>query len=153
VDACITSLEDLTSAQYTTAVVSDNWGARFDSRIDDLEQRMADLELICLAEICDDRDDNVEALEGVVGDLQTWRTEIKSRIDDIHYDLHCHLPRSAAMLPQQPPLMARRESAAAYGSVTTIAPSPTNGMLNHPVPDFVFPQYNPYPPPQSPTPT
>ena len=66
----VAALEDLTSAQYTAAVVSDNWGARFDLRIDDLEQRMADLELIRLAEIHDERDDRLEALEGVVRNLQ-----------------------------------------------------------------------------------
>jgi hypothetical protein len=56
--------------QYTTAVVANNWGAHFDSRINDLETRMVDLELICLAEIHDECDDCVETLEQVVGELQ-----------------------------------------------------------------------------------
>ena len=51
VDARFGSLESFTSAQYTAAVVADNWGSHFDSRVSDLEQRMADLELIWLAEI------------------------------------------------------------------------------------------------------
>jgi hypothetical protein len=52
-------------------MVADNWGAHFDSRVDDLEQRMVDLELIRLAEIHDERDDRVEATEQAVGDLQS----------------------------------------------------------------------------------
>jgi len=132
---------------------------------------MADLELIRLAEIHDERDDRLEALEGVVRNLQIWRTETDGYIDDIHYDLRRHLPRSPTTQLQHPSLTARRESAAAvlhpggptvdwpsghrdasttqapaYGSVTTIALTPANGMPNHPVSDFVLPRYNPYPP-------
>jgi hypothetical protein len=69
-------------------MVTDNWGAHFDSRVMDLEQRMANLELIHLAEIHDERDDRVEELEDAVGDLQSWRQELDGYIDDIHYDLH-----------------------------------------------------------------
>ncbi|CAD6253095.1 unnamed protein product [Miscanthus lutarioriparius] len=111
---------------------------------------MADLELIRLAEIRDERDDRVEALEGAVGELQGWRMKVDGNIDDIRYDLRLHI-KPPATQPQQPSLTARRESAAAalhpsgstvdwptghriemttrerpYGSVTTIVPSPAN---------------------------
>ena len=48
VDSHIASLEGFASSQYTAAIVADNWGSHFDSRVTDLEQRMADLELIWL---------------------------------------------------------------------------------------------------------
>jgi hypothetical protein len=63
VDSRLSSLEGFASAQYTATVVADNWGSHFDLRIDDLEQRMADLELIRLTEIRDERDDRVESVE------------------------------------------------------------------------------------------
>ena len=44
---------------------------------------MADLKLIQLAEIRDERDNHVKALEGAVGELQGWRTEVDGNIDDI----------------------------------------------------------------------
>jgi chromosome segregation ATPase len=112
IDDHLSSLEGFAHAQYNAAVVADNWGAHFESRVNDLEQRMADLELIRLAEIRDERDDRVEAAEQAVGDLQSWRLELDGYIDDIRYDLH-RLNKSHAMQPQQPSLMARRKSAAA----------------------------------------
>jgi hypothetical protein len=157
-------------------MVADNWGAHFDSRVDDLEQRMVDLELIRLAEIHDERDDRVEATEQAVGDLQSWRLELDGYIDDIRYNLH-RLNKSHAMQPQQPSLMARHDSAAAalhsggsltdwpnghrvatttrasdYGSVTTIVLSPANGTLTQP--NFDSSQFNPHqqPPPCPPNP-
>ncbi|CAD6246410.1 unnamed protein product [Miscanthus lutarioriparius] len=54
VDGRPASLEDYASTQYIAATVADNWGAHFDSCVSDLEQRMADLELIRLAEIRDE---------------------------------------------------------------------------------------------------
>jgi hypothetical protein len=176
IDGRLSSLEGFAHAQYKAAVVADNWGAHFESRVDDLGQRMADLELIRLAEIRDERDDRVEAAEQAVGDLQSWRLELDGYIDDIRYDLH-RLNKSHAMQPQQPSLMTRRESAAAtfhsggspadwpnghrvetttraptYGSVTTIVPSPANGTLTQP--NFDSPQFNPHqhPPPRPPNP-
>ncbi|CAD6334072.1 unnamed protein product [Miscanthus lutarioriparius] len=150
VDGRLAALEDFASSQYTAAVVADNWGTHFDSRVTDLEQRMVDIELIRLAEIRDEQDDRVEALEGAVGELQSWRPEIDGHLDDIHYE-HRRLTKSPAMQPQQPPLKARQESAAAaqhpsrslvdwpnghrvvmttrapkYGSVATIIPTPAN---------------------------
>jgi hypothetical protein len=65
----LSSLELLTFAQYTTVVVADIWGAHYDSHVGELEHRMADLELIFLAEIRDECDDRVETLEEVVEDL------------------------------------------------------------------------------------
>jgi DNA repair exonuclease SbcCD ATPase subunit len=112
VDSRLSSLEGFANAQYTAAVVADNWATHFDSRVDDLEQRMADLELIRLVEIRDERDDRVEAVEQAVWELQSWRMELDGYVDDIRYDLH-RLSKSHAMQPQQPTLMARRESATA----------------------------------------
>jgi uncharacterized coiled-coil protein SlyX len=63
VDERLTSLETFASAQYSAAVVTDNWGSHFEERLQDLEQRTADLELIRIHEIRDERDDWVEAVE------------------------------------------------------------------------------------------
>ena len=59
---------------------------------------MADLELIQLAEIHDERDDRVEVLEGAVGELQSWRPEINGHHDDIRYELCC-LSKSSSTQP------------------------------------------------------
>jgi hypothetical protein len=57
-------LESFALSQYIAAIVTENWGGgHFDWRVMDLEQRMADLELIHLTEIRDERDDRVEELE------------------------------------------------------------------------------------------
>ena len=69
VDARLLSLENFASAQFTAAIVADNWGSHFDARVSDLEQRMFDLELIRLNEIRDESDDRVEAVEQSVGEL------------------------------------------------------------------------------------
>jgi hypothetical protein len=44
-------------------------GSHFDARISDLEQRMIDIELVRVADICDERNDCVVALKSAVGDL------------------------------------------------------------------------------------
>jgi hypothetical protein len=178
VDGRLIELENFASTQYTAAVIADNWGSHFDSRVSDLEQRMADLELIRLAEIRDERDDRVEALEGAVEELQAWRPEVNAHIDDIRYDLH-RLLKSSGMQPHHDPLTARPESAAAafhsggttvdwtnghrvdmtsrapvYGSVMTIVPTPANGMCSIPNHATFVPaaQFHPLPPPHPPNP-
>jgi Mg2+/Co2+ transporter CorC len=88
VDSRTASLEDFVSSQYTTTVVADNWGSHFESRVSGLETCMADLELIRLAEIRDEHDDRVEALEQAVAELQAWRPEVNRYIDDARYELH-----------------------------------------------------------------
>lgn len=127
---------------------------------------MADLKLIQLAEIRDERDDRVEALEGAVGEPQSW--EVDGHIDNIRYEL-CRLPKSIATPPWQPLLMARQAATEqhpggttvdwpighlvamttqvpAYGSVTTIVPSPANGMSFPPNPGTAVPHSQLYPP-------
>ena len=129
---------------------------------------MADLKLIQLAEIRDERDDRVVALEGAVGELQSWRQEVDGHIDDICY-LLCRLPMSIVMPPRQPLLMACQAAAEqhpggttvdwpirhrvamttqvpAYGSVMTIVPSPANGMSFPPNPGTPVPHSQLHPP-------
>lgn len=52
-----------TVPQYCAAVVANNWGSHFEERLQDLEQCTADLELIRIHKIRDERDDLVEAVE------------------------------------------------------------------------------------------
>jgi hypothetical protein len=81
-DSRIASLEELASSQYTAAVVADNWGSHFDSRVSELEQGMADLELIRLSEIRDERDDRMEDLH-----QHLLPRTIPSRPDDSVHEL------------------------------------------------------------------
>lgn len=161
-DSRIASLEDFASSQYTAAVVADNWGSHFDSRVSDLEQRMADLELIRLSEIRDERDDRMEDLEGVVGELQAWRQDTEGYIDDVRYDLRRlrrsdldpagqHLPRADRELvaaeqhpggkPTDWPKGHGVESTTRvpdYRSESIVVPSPANGTYGHPT-SLLFP--------------
>lgn len=120
VDARIASLENFASTQYSAAIIADNWGAHFDSRVTDLEQRMANLELILLAEIHDEWDDRVEELEGAVRDLQSWRQEVDGNLDNLHYEIRC-FSKVPVVQQHQHPLPARRElAAAAYSGGITV---------------------------------
>ena len=83
----IKSLEEYASAQYTVVVVTDNWGAHFEERVSDLEQRMVDLELIRIHEINDERDDMVAAVETAVEELVHWRSEVDGLIDDLRLEV------------------------------------------------------------------
>lgn len=177
VDSRTASLEDFVSSQYTTTVVADNWGSHFESRVSGLETCMADLELIRLAEIRDEHDDRVEALEQAVAELQAWRPEVNGYIDDARYELH-RLTKSHTTPLQQPTLSSRPELISvacsggsktdwpsghcnasttwetSYSVVTTVAPTPTNGMSMIPQPDLPPDRrpapspFHPYPPPR-----
>ena len=154
VDRRIKSLEDFAAAQYTAAVVSDNWGAHFDERVSDLEQRMMDLELIRIHEINDERDDRVAAVEGAVGEINDWRPGVDGLIDALRWEvkkLRASGGGAVEALPTSGPLhqhglVAARSPAGtttdwpkghgvesttrakSYGVVTTVAPTPANGM-------------------------
>jgi hypothetical protein len=82
VDLRVAQLEEYTNAQYTAAVVADNWGAHFDEHVSDLEHHMNELELIRLYEIRDERDERVSALEAIAADLEAWRPGVDGFIDD-----------------------------------------------------------------------
>jgi hypothetical protein len=51
VDTRIESLERFASEQYTAAIIADNWGGHFSTRVGELEERVHDLELVCYVEI------------------------------------------------------------------------------------------------------
>ena len=142
----------------------------FDERVSDLEQRMVDLELIRIHEINDERDNRVAAVETAVEDLVSWLPEVDGLIDDLRLEvknLRSSGGRAAVELPtsvtlRQPELVAARSSAGTptnwpsghrvesttrergYGLVTTIAPTPANGMRRFPDPP---PHSAPYPRP------
>ncbi|XP_066345321.1 uncharacterized protein [Miscanthus floridulus] len=122
VDSRITSLESFAFAQYTAAIVADNWGAHFDSCVTDLEQRMADLEMIRVVEYRDERDDRVSTLEEAVGDLQAWRSEVDDNLDDVRYDLR-RFSKSMGTQPQQPPRVRSRPP-----PCSTLADSRSTGL-------------------------
>jgi len=81
VDERLQSLENFASAQYNTAAVADNWGSHFEDRLQDLEHRQTDLELIHIHEIRDEHDDWVEAVESEVKDLMAWCPLVDGSID------------------------------------------------------------------------
>jgi hypothetical protein len=65
----ISSLEEFVGAEYTATVIADNWGAHFDERI-------SNLELVHVHEICNERDDRVATVETAVADLVAWCLEV-----------------------------------------------------------------------------
>lgn len=160
VDERLLSLENFASAQYNAAAVADNWGSHFEDRLQDLEHRQADLELIRIHEIRDERDDRVEAVESEVKGITEWRPLIDGSIDYLRTEvrrLSRHWDRALVdpTLPQagimsSPELVAARSSAGPptdwpsghhhesttreryHGSISTLVPNPANGTCIHP---------------------
>jgi hypothetical protein len=155
----VAHLEDFAHAQYTAASVADSWGAHFNDRVSELDSRMKELELIRIYEIRDKRDERMSAVETVVADLEAWRPNVDGFIDDTRLKMlrltkqwdRAMLETSAPpVLPVHPELVAERSSAEQtidwpkghdvasttrernYGSVTTIVPTPANGMYSQP---------------------
>lgn len=52
-----------------------------------MERRVDDLELICLSEIHDERDDRVSALEATAASFEEWRPWIEAAVDDAPFDV------------------------------------------------------------------
>jgi hypothetical protein len=161
VDLRVTQLEENTNAQYTATVVTDNWGTHFDERVSNLEHRMNELELICLYEIRDERDEHVSVLESVVADLDVWRPGVDGFIDDNRlkmlrltkqWDRVMLETPAPPVIPVLPESVAERSPVGQtidwpkghniesttrernYGSVTTIVPTLANGMSSLPYP-------------------
>lgn len=99
-------------AQYTTTIVTDNWGSHFDARISDIEHRMVDLELVRVTEICLEHDDRVAALEAAVVELKFWRPKVDGNINDICVELR-RVTNPIENLPQHIGPSANLESTAA----------------------------------------
>ena len=109
VDQRIASLEEFASAQYTTAVVSDNWDAHFDERVSDLEQRMVDLELICIQEINNERDDRVAVVETAVEEIVNWHPKVDGYIDDLRLEVKRLWVREGGTVMEFPPTGHQRQ--------------------------------------------
>ena len=80
VDRRLDSLEQFASAQYTAAIVADNWGGHFSERVSELEGRVHDLEMVRYVEIQDERDERVTALESAAEAFEAWRPRIESSL-------------------------------------------------------------------------
>lgn len=125
----ISSLEEFVEAEYTAAIVSDNWGAHFNEWVSDLEHRMVDLELVRVHEICDEHDDRVAAVETVTADLVAWRPEVDCQLDDLHKEVKwLSAPREGTVVElnlPQPAIQPRSELVAvhSFAGVTTDWPS------------------------------
>jgi len=134
---------------------------------------MFDLECIRIVECGDECDKRVADLEKVVEELKAGQPEIYAHLDDVRFDLRA-LKHHDNQRPPPPWMAAPHELTAArppagstidwpsghhvemttrvrnYGSATTVAPTPTNGM-------FVAPNHDPhyslhFPPPNPPPP-
>jgi len=169
IDDRVQSLEDFASAQYTAAIVADNWGGHFSARIDELEDRVGELEKVRYVEIQDERDERVLALESAAAAFEAWRPQIEGSLNALRSQVNrlsslgdrscaAHVVGSS---PHQgtSELVAGRASAGAptdwprghgvasitrdtgYGSISAMTPYPANGTFSHPLPP-------PHPPPQ-----
>ena len=112
VESRLESLEEFTSSQYTAAVVADNWGGHFESRVSDLEHRMFDLECIRIVECGDERDERVADLEKLVEELKAGQPEIYAHLDDVRFALGA-LKHHGNQRPPPPWMAAPHELTAA----------------------------------------
>ena len=87
VDSRLDSLEQFASAQYTAAIVADNWGGHFSERVSELEGRVHDLEMVRYVEIQDERDERVTALESASEAFAAWRPWIESSLFTIRSEV------------------------------------------------------------------
>jgi hypothetical protein len=84
----ISALERFCVALSQSAVMNRNWNHDLNARIDEMEKRADDLELIRLFEIRDERDDRVSALEGAAAAYEEWRPWVEASIYDVRFDFH-----------------------------------------------------------------
>jgi len=168
VDSRLDSLEQFASAQYTAAIVADNWGGHFSERVHDLE-------MVRYVEIQDERDERVTALEFAAEAFEAWRPRIESSLFTIRsevdrlsklWDRSSVAPNDGYPEPKGIlELVAGRAPTGAttdwpsghgvasptrdagYGSVTTIAPFLANVTLPAPNPPPPPLQFPPPPPP------
>jgi hypothetical protein len=79
--ARVSTLEQHSGIHAESLRAADGWMGHFDSRVVDLEKQMGEVELIRFAEICDERDLRVAALEDAVTALNNWKPNVDGVLD------------------------------------------------------------------------
>lgn len=80
-------LEDYCAAQSDAAAQVDDWGRTVDQRVVDLELQVDDLQSIRLAEVRDEREDRIEALEDAVKVFDDWCPRLEASVEDVRRDV------------------------------------------------------------------
>jgi len=87
IDDRVGMLERFCGEQSHTAIVADNWGREIEQRIEDVEYRMGDLELIQLRELHGDGGDRLATLEVAVAAIEEWRPYFEGTLDDVQLEV------------------------------------------------------------------
>jgi hypothetical protein len=87
-DVRLESLEQFCAAQSYSTIVADNWGHEIELRIEEIENRVGDLELACLRELYGKDGDRVATLEATAAVIEEWRPYVDGSIDDMRLEIN-----------------------------------------------------------------
>lgn len=89
----VRALEEYCAAQADAVAETHQWARGIDDRAKVLEEKVGDLEMIHLAEMRDERDDHIEALEDAAKVFDDWRPWVEAAIYDVRRDFRLFVGR------------------------------------------------------------